>query len=123
MCQTRASNAKGKSKSTKLSTTSKAAGKAKQDNVSPLISEAEDSGSQMVGSSRKRKRTAKESSLISRLDFDQLPPALQKQFMRQALKQAKNASAEAEAGMYIFLICCETLCAFVQKFNTQTTVF
>ena len=113
MCQTWASNVKDKSKSTKLSVTFKAAGKAKSANVSPLISEAKDLGSQMIGSSQKRKKMTKESSLISALDFDQLPSALQKQFMKQALKQAKNASASAEAGMYIFLICCKALCAFV----------
>ena len=96
MCQTWSSNSKGKSKSTKLSAISKAAGKAKSANVSPLISEAKDLGSQMIGSSQKRKKMTKESSLISGLDFDQLPPGLQKQFMKQALKQA---SASAETGM------------------------
>src|SRR6266542_5717417 len=82
MCQTWASNVKDKSKSTKLSVTFKAAGKAKSANVSPLISEAKDLGSQMIGSSQKRKMMTKESSLISALDFDQLPSALQKQFMK-----------------------------------------
>jgi len=82
--------------------TSKAAGRSKAPNMSPLCSEAEESYTQVVGSSRKRKRTSKKSSSGVALEFAQFPPAMQKKLMKEALKafiQGKDASASADAGM------------------------
>jgi hypothetical protein len=81
---------------------SKAAGKSKVPKTSPLCSEAEESYTQVVGSSRKRKRTSTKSSSGVALEFAQFSPAMQKKLMKEALKaltQGKDASAEADAGM------------------------
>jgi len=50
-------------------------------------SEAMDSDSQGIGQSRKRKRTTTKSTL----DFDQLPPAVQKRLLKQAQKEVSQA--------------------------------
>jgi hypothetical protein len=110
---TRGRSGSGKSAARSHSTTAKAAGKAKAFNKSPPASESEHSDFPRAGSSQKRKRVSKKSSSLAGLDFDQFPPALQKQLLKQALKQAKDKSAEDEAGMNILLIHTKFLFDFV----------
>ena len=83
---------------------SAATGKAKSANVSQPTSEGEYSDSQVVGSSQKRKRSSKKAPVTDALQFDQLPPAMQKQLLKQAQKQAKTNASETEAGKHIFVI-------------------
>jgi hypothetical protein len=103
MHQTRGTSGPKKVQANKeCSPISAAAGKAKSAHMSPT-SEANDSDTQMVGSSRKRKRGTKKSSSEPALNFDQFPPAMQKKLMKQALK-AHARKTNAAAGMYLFLI-------------------
>ena len=85
MSQTRATRGKSaKGPSTKKhSTTSKAAGSS---------------------SSQTGKKSSMTSQSMTGLHFDQFPPALQKQLLKEAQKQAKNDSAAAEKGKYELFI-------------------
>jgi hypothetical protein len=110
MQHTQATVGSTKTTSTKTrSAKSALSAKAKSSNMPPPSSEARDTDSEVVGSSRKRKRSPQKATSKKGLDFNKLPPATQKELMKQAMKaftQAKNASAsaDADAGMCELLL-------------------